>query len=228
MSENNCSVCEDLKQADPNLVVNGIGTTECASLRNDTGLSPSSGHDDCDDLNLLNDCLVGRMDKELNAYNSCDWKEFMHNFIPNVWTAFKALICAICGLWTNVHNIWTSITQISASITDIYNKIANINTEISTMPHEFLHAEVHGVVTVPGDNGSDTINISASRSDGFIPIGIVGWNFSNEGSSTGVSKVFPFEAKLQGTDARFQLTNTGSSSCTVRVSAIVIYYRARS
>lgn len=102
MANISCSACEDLRQADANLVINGFSDTECASLKNNTGLSPSSGNDDCTDLNNLNDCLVGNMENEVDSYNNCDWKEFAKKFIPNVWTTLKGIICAICGLWTNV------------------------------------------------------------------------------------------------------------------------------
>lgn len=102
MANTNCSACDDIRKTDPNLLINGFTDTECASLKNNTGLVPSSGHNDCTDLNNLNDCLVGNMKEEIDAYNNCDWKEFMKKFIPNVWTTLKGIICAICGLWTNV------------------------------------------------------------------------------------------------------------------------------
>lgn len=105
MANYNCSACEDIRETAPSVVVNGLGSSECTSLKNDTGLNPSSGHNDCTDLNNLNDCLVGNMKQEVDAYEVCDWKEFMKKFIPNVWTTLKAMICAICGLWTNVHNL---------------------------------------------------------------------------------------------------------------------------
>lgn len=100
MANTNCEACEEIRQTDPNLIVNGFTDTECASLQNNTGLSPSGGNDDCTDLNNLNDCLVGNMETEVEAYDVCDWKTFMKKFIPNVWTTLKGIICAICGLWT--------------------------------------------------------------------------------------------------------------------------------
>lgn len=99
MANFSCSACEDLRDTSANFVVNGITDTECTSLQNNTGLNPSSGHDDCTDLNNINDCLVGNMAEEVEAYDVCDWKTFMKKFIPNVWTTLKAIICAICGLW---------------------------------------------------------------------------------------------------------------------------------
>lgn len=99
MANLNCKACDDLRNEVPQLIANGFDSNMCASLQNDTGLSPSSGHDDCTDLNKLNDCLVGNMEEELEAYDVCDWKTFMKKLIPNLWTTIKGIICAICGLW---------------------------------------------------------------------------------------------------------------------------------
>lgn len=123
MANYNCEACEDLRQTDPNLIVNGFGDDECASLQNDTGLVPSSGNDDCEDLNNLNDCLVGNMETEVEAYDVCDWKTFMKQFIPNVWTVLKGIICAICGLWTNVHNLWKLANRIDCLVNYLYNGV---------------------------------------------------------------------------------------------------------
>ncbi len=105
MSKMNCSACEDIRETAPNVVINGLGSSECTSLKNNTGLNPSSGHNDCTDLNNLNDCLVGNMKQEVDEYGVCDWKDFMKKFIPNVWTTLKAMICAICGVWAIIDNL---------------------------------------------------------------------------------------------------------------------------
>lgn len=112
MANTNCEACEAIRQTDPNLIVNGFTDTECNSLKNDTGLSPTSGNNDCTDLDNLNDCLVGNGATEVEAYDVCDWKEFMKKFIPNVWTVLKGIICAICGLWTNIHCLYGSIGKL--------------------------------------------------------------------------------------------------------------------
>lgn len=101
MANFNCSACNELRENAPNVVVNGIGDTECNYLKNDTGLSGNS--DDCTDLDNLNDCLVGNMADEVDAYEVCDWKAFMKNFIPNVWTVLKGIVCSMCGMWTTIH-----------------------------------------------------------------------------------------------------------------------------
>lgn len=105
MAELNCSACDDIRQLDPNFVVNGFGDDECASLENDTGLSAASGHDDFTDLNLMNDCLVGVPSVEVDKYDVCDWKAYIKKLVPNLWTMIKGIICAIGGLWTNVHKL---------------------------------------------------------------------------------------------------------------------------
>lgn len=102
MATHNCGSCEDLRQTSPEFILNGITDNVCDSLTHNTGLEPSAGHDDCEDLNLMNDCLIDTMATEVNSYETCDWKKFMKAFIPNVWTMFKGVICSICGLWCSI------------------------------------------------------------------------------------------------------------------------------
>ena len=107
--EPNCSACEDLRQTSADFTVNGLSEQMCASLGSNTGLSTSDDHDTCEDLNNLNDCLVGNMTKEVAAYPICDWKKFMKNFIPNLWTTLKAIICAFCGIWDRLEYLFCLI-----------------------------------------------------------------------------------------------------------------------
>ena len=116
MANINCDACDAIREDAPSLIVNGLGDTECTSLSNNTGLNPSSGNDDCEDLHNLNDCLVGNMAAEVDSYDVCDWKPFMKKFIPNVWTTIKAVICAFCGIWSNISNLWSKIEEISHKV----------------------------------------------------------------------------------------------------------------
>ena len=109
MANKNCNACNEIRSEVPELVANGFTEAMCTSMKNDTGLKQSVGHDDCEDLDLLNDCLVGNMKDEIEDYDQCDWKDFTKKFIDNLWTLFEAMKCAICGLWTNVHNLWTTV-----------------------------------------------------------------------------------------------------------------------
>lgn len=105
MANNTCAACDEIRQIDPNFFVNGLGETECTSLANNTGLSPSSGNDNCDDLNLMNDCLVKNMQVEVDSYSVCNWKDYMKLLVGNLWTMFKGIICAVCGIAERVSYI---------------------------------------------------------------------------------------------------------------------------
>ena len=98
----NCSACSELQEKSADFVQNGVTKSVCNALKNNKGFNTSSGNDDCTDLNNANDCLIGNMEDEVDAYEVCDWKEFTKNFIHNLWTVLGAIICAICGLWTKV------------------------------------------------------------------------------------------------------------------------------
>ena len=112
----NCSACNDLRETAPEFVQNGVTDTVCTSLKNDTGFNPSNDRTDCDDLNDANDCLIGNMEDEIEAYDICDWKTFMKTLIPNIYNVIKAIICAICGLWCNFHALISAL-QNTASFT---------------------------------------------------------------------------------------------------------------
>lgn len=104
MSTINCDACNELREYAPEFVQNGVTTNVATSLSNNTGFNPSLTvtHKDCEDLNDANDCLVGRMDQEIEAYEVCDWKKYMHKLVPNVYELLKAMIASICGLWIRV------------------------------------------------------------------------------------------------------------------------------
>lgn len=150
----NCEACEELRQDAPSLICNGFDDEMCASLQNNTGLSPSSGNDDCEDLNNLNDCLVGNMESEVDMYEVCDWKSFMKKFIPNLWTVLKAIICAICGLWNNIKCVDTTINVFDAintfaEVSDYryFYDWQNVNTASNpaspaTVSYAFMHSYV--------------------------------------------------------------------------------------
>lgn len=113
-----CSSCNDLRENAAEFVQNGVTDTVCTSLKNDTGFNPSNDRNDCTDLNDANDCLIGNAADELEAYDVCDWKEFMKNFLPNLYNVLKAIICAICGLWTNIHTILCKLNAVIDALSD--------------------------------------------------------------------------------------------------------------
>lgn len=99
-----CSACEDLRNDAPNFVVNGVDNEVCTSLKNGTGFNPNltPPNDNCTDLDNANECLVGNMADQIEAYDTCEWKEYMEKLVPNIYTVIKAMICSDCGLWTIV------------------------------------------------------------------------------------------------------------------------------
>lgn len=131
----NCNACNELREYAPEFVQNGVTDTVCNSMKNDTGINPqvSVTHTDCEDLNLANDCLIGRMDDELESYDSCEWKKFMHKLLPNLYNLLKLMICAICGLWVNVHDLWDQIDQLWAQIRSILSRLTAVENAISTI-----------------------------------------------------------------------------------------------
>lgn len=110
-----CSSCRELKETSPEFVQQGVTDKICASLKNNTGLNPSLSvlHDDEQDLNLLNDCLIGQLTEEIDSYNTCDWKEYMKRFGRNLYQLIKAMICSIVGLWKNIDKIWCWLEHIN-------------------------------------------------------------------------------------------------------------------
>ena len=114
MSNIDCGSCNDLRSYAPSFVQNGITNKICNSLANNTGLNPdlTTLHNDCDDLKDVNDCLVGRMDGELEAHEVCDWKTFMHKFIPNLYETIKGMICSMCGQWKRIEKLECEIAYL--------------------------------------------------------------------------------------------------------------------
>lgn len=104
-----CEACEDLRQYAQNFLLNGITDKECKSLQENTGLNPNlSGalHKNCEDLNDINDCLMGSLGDELPAYDICDLKEYIDKLMKNQYNINKALICSDCGLWKKIEDLY--------------------------------------------------------------------------------------------------------------------------
>ena len=105
MSEVSCTACQTLREDAPDFVTNGVTEAVCESLHDDTGLDAGNGNNDETDLHTANDCLIGRMEDEINAYDVCDWKKFMKQYITNDYEVNKGIICALGGLWETLHTL---------------------------------------------------------------------------------------------------------------------------
>lgn len=94
-----CTSCEELREIAPEFVAKGLTDNGRENLANNLGYGGNS--EDCNDLNLANDCLIGRMPNALRAYDDCDWKAWAKDFSENVYQVMGSVIAAICGLWKN-------------------------------------------------------------------------------------------------------------------------------
>lgn len=110
MSQPFCGSCTELKEYAPSFTVNGVTDAVAKSLRNNTGLVKSNKHNNCEDLNDVNDCLIGRMAQEVDAYDVCDWKQFMKKFTGNLYEVLKAMIASECGLWCKLGTMMNGFT----------------------------------------------------------------------------------------------------------------------
>ena len=163
MAEVNCNACDELKNEVPELTVNGLDDNMCTSLKNNMGLKASSGHDNYTDLNNLNDCLVGNMAVEIDTVDVCDLKDFLRDLIGNIWTAIKAVNCAISGLWTKVDAAVSSATTMNLSITGNTLKLSNDSGDLSS-------------VVLP--SGFDAVCVTHRRGEGEAPV--TQWSFQDD------------------------------------------------
>lgn len=112
MAELNCSSCAELQDHASEFILNGVTDNVCASLANNEGFSPSDDYDSEEDLKLANDCLIGNMVEEIDAYDVCDWKDYIRKLIPNLWNMLKAIICTLSGLWSRIDCIVDTFSEI--------------------------------------------------------------------------------------------------------------------
>lgn len=99
MAIDRCGACNELKENASEFYANGVTTDVCTSLQNNTGLNPANGNDDCTDLDTANDCLIGNLEDEVEAYDICDWKGMFKKLARNIYNIFAAVNCILCGIW---------------------------------------------------------------------------------------------------------------------------------
>lgn len=111
-----CEACSDLEEIAPCLEQTGITDKQCESLQDDTGLNPDLDplHNNCQDLNDLLDCFLGKSQAELPSYDDCDWKGYMNTLLPRLHTLYKALICSDCGQWLRIHDLEQQRWEVNA------------------------------------------------------------------------------------------------------------------
>ena len=137
-----CKACSDLQENAADFVMNGVTEDVKAALMNNEGFNVSSDSDDCTDLNDANDCLIGNMEDEVDAYEVCDWKTFMVDFIHNLWSMLGAIIASICGIWQKLEH--------TACVTD---------------------ALVNGTTFAVGEDSTDGSYVAAGKGVSFLGTG---------------------------------------------------------
>lgn len=145
-----CQACIDIKEKYPVLATKGITDTHCTNLKNDEGVKSGDGKNDCDDLNLMNDCFIGNMEEEIKIADYCGWRDLMTKFANNLYNMIKAMICAICGLWTNVHNLWAEINRIWSAINALTARVDALETQVGD-----LRTRVNNLTTVVNNFADD-------------------------------------------------------------------------
>lgn len=93
-----CNDCEELKETSSEFYINGVTDNVCDSLHDNTGFDASSGHNNCHDLHLANNCLIKTGVDEIDAFDVCDWKEYEEMMWTNQYNINEALICWLCGI----------------------------------------------------------------------------------------------------------------------------------
>lgn len=203
MSEINCNACSELKENAPNFVQNGVTSTECSSLANDTGLNPnlSPKHNDVEDLHDVNDCLVGRMETDLEKYNACDWQKFMQMFIPNIYETIKAIICTIGGIWVYIHNLLNRVANLETRMTNLEGRVDALEAWKTTI-----------------DTWKTTINNWKTSIDNWKS-GIDTWKTSISNTVSGLeTRVTNVENTVDGFDSRINALENNYTTLSSTVS----------
>ena len=134
---------EKIRNGDEDFCFVEITNKICESLMNDEGINPSLKHSnsDCDDLSALNDLATGNLHNALMVLNMCDVDEYkcwLDSLLSWQWNVDKATICAVCGLWKNIHDLWADLDKIWQNINDIWIAIRNINQQIENIQNEII------------------------------------------------------------------------------------------
>lgn len=118
MSQINCDSCANLRESAANFIANGVTDKVADSLAENTGFNPDLEvlHENCEDLNDANDCLIGMPQKELKGFEVCDWKEFMDMYLGNNYEMLKAIIASDCGQWDKIDELLDKVSSMCAMV----------------------------------------------------------------------------------------------------------------
>ena len=187
----NCSGCcdqkamdvvtplENIRNGDENFCFNEITDKICENLSNDEGIHPSAtnSNTDCDDLSSLNDLATGSLNNSLIPLNMCDveaLKCWLFSLISWNWNMFKAIICAICGLWCRMHNVIDNIKILFSNDAILLENDQTLQEEITCLSNA-----LSGLYS-----GNIETSFNVRSDDGSLPGGSQGGSFNKDGSFT--------------------------------------------
>lgn len=148
MADTYCEACITLQEDASAFVQNGVTSAIDTRLRNDQGFSAKASVDtDCEALNLANDCLVGFMSDEVEAYDDCEWKTWSSRFANNAHKVIGAVVSAVCGLWTKVHNLLSRVSALEGAQSDVCDVLSGVTDLVVGEPQR------HVMTTLPGNLG---------------------------------------------------------------------------
>ena len=133
MSRLACDACDNLRENAADFVNAGVTSAICDSLHDNTGLNPNLSplHQNEEDLHDANDCLIGTMDEQVEMYQACDWKEYMHKFVRNLYETLKAIICWLGGLQDRQNDICATVDAlVDIGIEDVEDIYCTLNTNV--------------------------------------------------------------------------------------------------
>lgn len=220
MAEYNCGACNDLRESAPNFVLNGVTNAICTSLENDTGFNTSNSNTNCDDMHDANDCLIGNLEDEVEAYDVCDWKDFIKKLIPNLYTVLKGLICWACGLSKRVAYLECVVEKLKVV------KTMNIGEENVYYNHDWLEFRDTGAsVQITGNAFVGYMTGSLRIKEGADGL----WSKIQNGGNLIVGGYLLYEYRIKNSDfdvIRFWNTNLDESGTGVSVHAHVYCFQA--
>ncbi|PZL69934.1 hypothetical protein CI088_16940 [Enterococcus plantarum] len=206
-----CAACDNLKEYAANFIINGITEKECNSLKKDTGLNPNLDvlHTNCEDLNDLNDCLIGALKDTLADQNVCDWKAFMDQLMTNLQLMNKAMVCSDCGQWLKTHELETSINK-------LWEKMAKVEATLDSLAAQNWEVNASYVI----EYSTPEMSVSIDRGTGNFVFNWTDWLDSSfkrrlgRGSVTG--KVNFGMGQESGLNAKWQIRSVTVNECTYK------------
>ena len=196
MATIDCNACADLISDAPEFMARGVTDTVCDSLKNNTGLNPRLPvlHDNCEDFEKMNDCLIGKKAIDIKSYSDCDWKKFAKDFIQNLYQFLKALNCSECGQWGILAQLIGSVGGTSfvrfymdADLDDPGTEVADRDyVVIVSNCFNFHHASQFEAIETVYSSGDDRPIDTIRRRQGMHPSVGIGvevndwsWNLTN-------------------------------------------------